>query len=224
MDQIKPDTDDPDMAAIRGMMQAQGTPPAPPQPTAQASPVDTPRPAPQPRAPQQEPDRAVSHAPKPRAKTRKESKAKARATSLIRKAMTALSLRIHAFVSRPDAPRMMALAMLVVVFIWRPGFVVGMAVLALLIAAIVYFSLGPERVAQMVAAWHGRLAARDPDRAEVLRLRAAWVSKRIATLVNRLPNRWTAGLYLPDFEPEGEMPEAMDNDPFDRLVPQSELT
>ena len=91
----------------------------------------------------------------------------------------------------------------------------------MLITLIIYFSLGPDRVDASVAAWHARLRRRDFDKAEDIRRRAAFWSKRISAIVGRLPEKWTTGLYLPDFEEAPELPEKMKKDPFDRLAPQN---
>ncbi|PIE08599.1 MAG: hypothetical protein CSA73_01480, partial [Rhodobacterales bacterium] len=65
--------------------------------------------------------------------------------------------------------------------------------------------------------------ARDPDRAEALRARAAGLSARLARLLERLPNRWTQGLYLPTFEEPSPDVYEDDTDPFERLVAQRDL-
>ena len=131
--------------------------------------------------------------------------------------------KTQAFLARPDAPRLLAIALLAVIFVLRPLAVLGMALVALMVALITYFSLGPDRVGEIVVARYQRLKSRDPARAEVLRKRAARTSARLSRLLDHLPERWTQGLYLPDFEEPAEQPAQMHNDPFDRLVAQSEL-
>lgn len=121
------------------------------------------------------------------------------------------------FFKRPDAPRWLALVTLMVATAAWPWMVAGMFGLALAAAAITWFTLGPDRASELVAEWHARLAVREPETAETLRRRAAKVSRVLAGIAEKLPERWTAGLYLPDFEPEREMPEKMKEDPFDRL-------
>lgn len=192
---------DPDLAAIRNLIGEQGA-----QPVAQPSKPTRAMPAAQPKP---------ARAPSPHV-----SKGKSWAKS----AFAAGVQHLHRFLARPDAPRLMALAVIAGIFVWRPMYVIGLALISLLVALITYISIGPDRVAQMIAAWFTRLKARDPDRAEVLRSRAARVSALLGAVADRLPERWTQGLYLPDFEEPSEQPPEMHNDPFDRLVPQSELS
>lgn len=124
------------------------------------------------------------------------------------------------FFRRPDAPRLMAIMLLVIIFLAEPWFVLTVFLLAILTALVAYFSLGPDRVTELVVAWYDRLRQRDPDRAATLRHRAASCSKKMSEIVERLPDRWTTGLYLPDFEEPPELPKKMKSDPFDRLAAQ----
>lgn len=124
------------------------------------------------------------------------------------------------FMLRPEAPRELALALLAVSAIVWPWIVAGFVALVVVVVTITWFTLGPDRVAELVVDWHARLALRDPDKAETIRLRAARVSRAITRTVERLPDRWTTGFYLPDFEPSQDMPEKMKDDPFDRLKAQ----
>lgn len=121
------------------------------------------------------------------------------------------------FVRRPDAPRLLAFTLLAVFLIYKPWQVLILALLALVAGLVTYFSLGPDRCAELVVGWFQRLQARDPVKAEQVRGRAMRTSARLSKALSRLPERWTAGLYLPDFQPDGDMPEKMKNDPFDRL-------
>ena len=132
--------------------------------------------------------------------------------------------RVKTFLAQPEAPRRLALGLLVLITILRPWAVLGMAVVALMVGLITYFSLGPDRVAEMVVAWYQRKKARDPEAAEEIRARAARFSLRLGKIVDRLPERWTQGLYLPDFEESKPLPDCLGKDPFDRLVPQNELS
>ena len=47
--------------------------------------------------------------------------------------------------------------------------------------------------------------------------RAATASAWIGDLLAALPESWTRGLYLPDFEPEPDPHEKLSEDPFERL-------
>lgn len=122
------------------------------------------------------------------------------------------------FLARPDAPRLLALALLVAAFLLHPWFVVALAFLALLAAGTAVLVIGTDVVAERIATWHGRLARRDPERAETIRARAAAISRHLGALLDRLPESWTTGLYLPDFEPEAQRPAPPVGDPFLRLA------
>jgi hypothetical protein len=50
--------------------------------------------------------------------------------------------------------------------------------------------------------------------------RSGGMSKLISGIVERLPDKWTTGLYLPDFEEPAELPDKMQSEPFDRLTTQ----
>jgi hypothetical protein len=128
-----------------------------------------------------------------------------------------LAHSVTTFFQRPGASRTLAILMLSIVFFVMPWFVLSLVLLSVLIASIIYFSLGPDKVGALVAAWHARLRSRDPDKAEDARSRAALWSNRISAIADCLPEKWTAGLYFPDFEKESELPEKMKTDPFDRL-------
>ena len=99
-----------------------------------------------------------------------------------------------------------------------PGWVVPVTVcLAVLTIVSAYCALGHERVCALVEAWYGRLKRRDPERAENLRARAAHWSKQLTNWTATLPESWTQGLYIPDFEPEQDKPELLETDPSERL-------
>lgn len=148
--------------------------------------------------------------------------AEKRESRLARLALAALE-QVKAFLAQPEAPRRLSLGLLVLIVFLRPLAVLGMALFALMVGLITYFSLGPDRVAEMVVAWYRRKKSSDPERAEEIRARAARVSQRLGKIVDRLPESWTQGLYLPDFEENKPLPECLTGDPFDRLIPQREL-
>lgn len=135
-----------------------------------------------------------------------------------------VATHIRRFLNRPDAPRLIAISVLAFIVVTWPGFIIGMFATAALVALIVYLSLGPDRVAMFAVERYQRLKARDPDRAEALRARAAAISRRLTSWLDRLPDSWTAGLYLPEFEEPAEPSEKMRNDPFERLASQAEIT
>lgn len=203
---------DPDLAAIRKMMGS--TSKRAPSP---AAPVASPTPLPsKPDRPAlegvREPKEAPANTPPP-----------PKAPSALRIFATTPLDRLRTFLARPDAPRLLALVLLAVIVVLRPWAVLFMVVLALMVGLITYFSLGPDRVAEMVIAWYHRLKDRDPDRAEQLRTRAAKASFTLGRVLDRLPVSWTQGLYLPDFEEVPDLNETLQGDPFERLVTQDNL-
>ena len=125
-----------------------------------------------------------------------------------------------AFLRRPDAPRLLSILFLLTLIIVRPGFVLFLFLIAVLIGLVLYFSFGPDRVESFVVTRYRRLRERDLNAAEKLRHRAAIASKILSVIADKLPESWTAGLYLPDFEEPPERPEKMTSDPFDRLTGQ----
>lgn len=132
--------------------------------------------------------------------------------------LAAAERAITRFLRRPDAPRRLATALLVIFVIAWPWKVLWLTLLIPLAALITWASVGNEGCAELVVAWHGRLKARDPDKAERIRLRAAAASRALGRGLDRLPERWTQGLYLPDFEPEGYVPDTLKVDPFEELA------
>lgn len=145
----------------------------------------------------------------------------ARALEALAAAGLAAAGRVIArFLRRPDAPRRLATALLVIFVIAWPFQVLWLTLLIPLAALITWASVGNDGCAELVVAWHGRLKARDPDKAERIRLRAAATSRLLSRGLERLPKRWTQGLYLPDFEPEGYVPETLKVDPFEELAAQ----
>jgi hypothetical protein len=84
-------------------------------------------------------------------------------------------------------------------------------------AMVVLRLAGTERVSGWVLARYARLKDENPEKAERLRLKAARLSAMVSAIAARLPESWVQGLYLPDFEPAGELPEKMRSEPFERL-------
>lgn len=125
---------------------------------------------------------------------------------------------IWRFLKRPDAPRRMALFLLIVaIFVW-PREVTKVSLLLPLAALITWASVGSQGVRELVVMWHGRLKARDPVKAERIRRAAAATSRGISRFVARLPGEWKRGFELPDFEPPDHVPEKMRVDPFENLA------
>ncbi len=134
---------------------------------------------------------------------------------LVRRGAAALWARLLRFLARPDAPRRLAIGLLLVFVILWPGKVFGLTLLVPLGLLILWSSVGSSGCRELIVLWHRRLKARDPDKAERIRLRAKAVSRALGRGLDRLPKRWTQGIYLPDFEPEGYVPEKLKVDPFE---------
>ena len=122
---------------------------------------------------------------------------------------------------QPDFRLSMTILVLAI-FIWKPLLLPGLTLLLIALVAIVYFTVGPDAIADRVALWHYRIHRRNPDRAARWRARANRVSARLERWAKRLPRRWTDGLYFPSFEWEDETNQTA-ADPFERLVPQERL-
>lgn len=117
---------------------------------------------------------------------------------------------------RPSPKLMFCVAVAAIVFI-RPWLIPITLFLTFLIVLITYLSLGPDRVAELVVSFWRRLQARKPEFAEDLRARAERMAVRIDAVLDRLPDKWTSGIYLPDFSRPTETPDDLP-DPFERLA------
>lgn len=84
------------------------------------------------------------------------------------------------------------------------------------LSALLIWMLGYDRISRMTLARYHAIQVSDPRHAEVLRQRAIRICNRLDALLAKLPETWTRGLYLPDFDPE-EPPEQFASDPFERL-------
>ncbi len=121
---------------------------------------------------------------------------------------------------RPTA-RHMAVALLSAIFVVMPWLIPALALLGLFLLLVSYLAVGRARSGELIANWHGRLARTNPDKAEALRQRAERAAAGLSGLLLYLPERWTAGLYLPDFTRPDEPPETLTGDPFERLSKES---
>ena len=135
-----------------------------------------------------------------------------------RRLLSALRRRVALFLRRPDAPRRLALAIIAFsVFVWTAE-VLWLSLLIPLAALITWASVGNEGCVELVISWFERLKARDAAKAERIRARAAAVTRGLNRGLERLPQSWTQGLYLPDFETDGYVPEKLKVDPFEELA------
>lgn len=95
------------------------------------------------------------------------------------------------------------------------GFGVVMAIVASL-----YFLIGPDRIGRRAQRVFDRYEQRNPDKAALLLHRGNELSARMERWSERLPERWTQGLYFPSFERDEHVPEKLAQDPFERLKSQ----
>lgn len=103
------------------------------------------------------------------------------------------------------------------ILIGWPGLLPLLLGLAIVLPIIAYLTVGHDRMSEMVAAAFDRFRRFDPVRAEILR---DWAMRRVAgmeRMLSRLPERWTAGLYLPDFRDAPVVHDKMRLDPFSRF-------
>lgn len=109
---------------------------------------------------------------------------------------------------------------IVAVMIWRPWLLPGLLFLTLWIALIVYLTVGPDRLAELITPLRARLAARYPDKAAEIRRRAQIGADRVEALLEKLPARWREGIYLPDLGRSGDDIAGLESrpDPFERLT------
>ncbi len=124
----------------------------------------------------------------------------------------------------PMTPRVMAVLACLALFLFYPLVAMILLFVTVMTGVIVYLSVGPEQVERFAARRFEKLRARDPERAERLRQRAIRVVGVLNKVIDRLPERWTSGLYLPDFDGTAEQPEKLQSDPFERLDGLGETT
>jgi len=155
------------------------------------------------------------------------SLAKAQHTKKLARRLTATPRRVigNAYLkartvvlSYRPTPRHMAILLVVIIALTMPWLIPVLFLMGLIVVVISYLSLGHDRTTELVTGWYGWLMNRDPQGAEQLRGRAERVSARLAIWAGYLPQRWTAGLYLPDFARPDEVPDKMADDPFERLA------
>lgn len=121
----------------------------------------------------------------------------------------------------PMTPRVLAALACLTAVVLYPLMTLALLFVLVLTGVIVYLSLGPERVEGFAARRFEKLQKRDPERAEVLRKRAIRVVAILTKGIDVLPERWTSGLYLPDFEDSSIHPDRLSTDPFERLAPET---
>lgn len=109
-------------------------------------------------------------------------------------------------------------------FVWMWPWAIPLTLFVMLwIAVIVCATVGSDWIGRSVLRAWLWLDGRDPARAERLRARADALALRLDRVLDRLPERWTAGLYLPDFSRAALVPgEAEERpDPFARIAAEA---
>ncbi len=203
------------VAAVRALIKDNPVAPSPPTAlhplpkTAQVQDLDPPQP------PCATPPPASAGGQTPLGSSAKKVATEGRETSRLLFTFTGQVLR------HPMTPRVLVVLGFLTAFLLYPVMTLAMLFVVGLIGAIVYLSVGPERVEEFAARRFERLQKRDPDRADVLRKRAIRVVAILNKGIDVLPERWTSGLYLPDFEDSSIQPDKLGADPFERLGPEA---
>lgn len=109
------------------------------------------------------------------------------------------------------------------IYMW-PWFIPLTLFVAFWVVLIVCAMGAGERIGDVMIRGYLWLDARNPDRAERLRQRADRAAMRIDALLDRLPDRWTEGLYMPDLSRAALIPQEFDDrpDPFDRIAAEAQ--
>lgn len=107
---------------------------------------------------------------------------------------------------------------------WRPWLIPGLVFLTIWLALVVYLTVGPDRLAELVEPLKRRFVTRFPDRADAIRKRAQAGSGQLARLVEKLPERWRDGIEVPEFGVTSQSEADLEDrpDPFDRLAAERE--
>ena len=116
--------------------------------------------------------------------------------------------------------RLLIAAPIVLIVLWKPWLIPGLVIVAFWLVIAAFAVLGSERMAEGFIRFYVWLDARNPARAERIRDRADRLAMRLDALLDRLPERWTEGLYMPDFSRASLMGDGLDDlpDPFDRIA------
>ncbi len=94
---------------------------------------------------------------------------------------------------------------------------------AVVLTVAVVVALGSDGVANLLTRVFHWKNARHPDRAERFRARVDRVATVMDAALDRLPERWTTGLYMPDFSREALLQDMDEGrpDPFDRIATEA---
>jgi len=119
--------------------------------------------------------------------------------------------------------RLLIAAPFALVMVWKPWLIPGLLILCFGIVIALFAVLGSERLSDAFIRFYLWLNLRNPERAERVRDRADRLAMRLDALLDRLPERWTDGLYMPDFSRASLTGETLDArpDPFDRIAAEA---
>lgn len=119
--------------------------------------------------------------------------------------------------------RLLIAAPIVLVILWKPWLIPGLVILGFWLVIAAFAVLGSERLAEGFIRFYVWLDARNPARAERIRSRTDRLAMRLDALFDRLPERWTEGLYMPDFSRASLLGDGFDDrpDPFDRIAAEA---
>ena len=109
----------------------------------------------------------------------------------------------------------------VFVLLVEPWLVPIVSLAAVISLTFAYLAMGPDRAAEITGSAYRWLQKRDPDKAEKARAAAQAISERMSGWVERLPDRWSRGIYFPDFSRDSGKIDAVIEDRFDRLSRES---
>lgn len=117
-----------------------------------------------------------------------------------------------------------ALAALALVVVLLKPWGVVLVLLAAVIATLgLALAMGTDRMAGGLTRIYHWQNARNPGRAERFRARVDQLATGMDAALDRLPERWTVGLYMPDFSREALLENLEDDrpDPFDRIAAET---
>jgi hypothetical protein len=124
-------------------------------------------------------------------------------------------------------PRHVAVALLIVVMLWKPWLLPTLVFALFWICLIAWLTMGPDRASEVIAFIWERFARRFPDRAARWLKRIQAGADRIDGWLARLPERWTDGIYLPDLGRSQALEDGEEvveqPDPFERLAAERQI-
>jgi hypothetical protein len=124
-------------------------------------------------------------------------------------------------------PRHVAVALLIVVMLWKPWLLPALIFALFWICLIAWLTMGPDRASEVIAFVWERFARRFPDRAARWLKRIQAGADRIDGWLARLPERWTDGIYLPDLGRSQALEDGEEvveqPDPFERLAAERQI-